>query len=67
MIRHYHIIFRELVFITSPSYISISIAAVGNTIKIKVIYLTSYILVCLFVVYYRSPVFWALLLIYWYW
>ena len=25
-------IFREFIFITSPSYISISIAAVGNTV-----------------------------------
>ena len=32
MFRHYRVIFRQLVFITSPSYISISIAAVGNTI-----------------------------------
>ena len=32
MFRHYHVILRELVFITSPSYLSISIAAVGNTI-----------------------------------
>ena len=32
MFRHYRVIFRELVFITSPSYISTSIAAVGNTI-----------------------------------
>ena len=28
MFRHYRVIFRELVFITSPSFISISIAAV---------------------------------------
>ena len=34
MFRHYRVIFRELVFITSPSYISISIAAVGNAIYI---------------------------------
>ena len=27
MFRHYRVIFRELVFITSPSYLSISIAA----------------------------------------
>ena len=27
MFRHYHVIFRELVFITLPSYIGISIAA----------------------------------------
>ena len=32
MFRHYRVIFRQFVFITSPSYISISIAAVGNTI-----------------------------------
>ena len=32
MFRHYRVIFRQLVFITSPSYTSISIAAVGNTI-----------------------------------
>ena len=32
MFRHYRVTFRQLVFITSPSYISISIAAVGNTI-----------------------------------
>ena len=32
MFRHYRVIFRQLVFIASPSYISISIAAVGNTI-----------------------------------
>ena len=32
MFRHYRVIFRELVFITSPCYVSISIAAVGNTI-----------------------------------
>ena len=30
MFRHYLVIFMELVFITSQSYISISIAAVGN-------------------------------------
>ena len=29
--RHYRVIFRQLVFINSQSYISISIAAVGNT------------------------------------
>ena len=32
MFQHYRVIFRQLVFITSQSYISISIAAVGNTI-----------------------------------
>jgi hypothetical protein len=32
LFRHYRVIFRELLFITSPSYIIISIAAVGNTI-----------------------------------
>ena len=32
MFRHYPVLFRELVFITSPSYINISVAAVGNTI-----------------------------------
>ena len=32
MFRHYRVIFRQLVFITSPSYISISVAAVGNTV-----------------------------------
>ena len=32
MYRQYRVIFRELVFITSPSYISISIAAVGSKI-----------------------------------
>jgi hypothetical protein len=31
MFRQYRVLFRELVFITSSSYISISIAAVGNT------------------------------------
>ena len=31
MFRHYRVVFRQLVFITSPSYVSISIAAVGNT------------------------------------
>jgi hypothetical protein len=31
MFRHYPVIFRQLVFITLQSYISISIAAVGNT------------------------------------
>ena len=35
MFRHYRVIFRQLVFITSPSYISISIAAVGNTIQVN--------------------------------
>jgi hypothetical protein len=30
MFRHYRVIFRELVFITPPSYISISTAAVGT-------------------------------------
>ena len=35
MFRHYRVIFRELVFITSPSHVSISIAAVSNTISIK--------------------------------
>ena len=34
MFRHYRVIFRELAFITSPSYIIISIAAVGNTVKL---------------------------------
>ena len=32
MFRHYRVIFRQLVFTTPPSYISISVAAVGNTI-----------------------------------
>ena len=32
MFRHYRVIFRQLVFITSPTYTSTSIAAVGNTI-----------------------------------
>ena len=32
MFGYYRVIFRQLVFITSPSYISISAAAVGNTI-----------------------------------
>ena len=32
MFRHYRVILGVLVFITSSSYISISIAAVGNTI-----------------------------------
>ena len=32
MFRHYRVIFRQLVSITAPSYISIWIAAVGNTI-----------------------------------
>ena len=32
MFRHYRVIFRQLVFLTSPNYIRISIAAVGNTI-----------------------------------
>ena len=32
MFRHYRVIFRELVFITSQSYLSVSIAAVGKTI-----------------------------------
>ena len=35
MFRHYRVIFRQLVFITSPSYISISVAAVGNTTEIN--------------------------------
>ena len=35
MFRHYRVIFRQLVFITSPGYISISIAAVGNKILIN--------------------------------
>ena len=30
--RHYRVTFRELVFIASPSYISITIAAIGSTI-----------------------------------
>ena len=30
MFRHYRVILMELVFITSPSYISISVADVGN-------------------------------------
>ena len=34
MFRQYLVIFRELVFITSPSYVSISIAAVGDTVTI---------------------------------
>jgi len=32
MFRHYHVILRELVINTLPSYTSISNAAVGNTI-----------------------------------
>jgi hypothetical protein len=39
MFRHYRVILRELAFITSPSYISISIAAV-----VKTIYLLTYLL-----------------------
>ena len=35
MFRHYRVIFRELEFITSPSYVSMSIAAVGNTTYIN--------------------------------
>ena len=35
MFRYYRVIFRQLVFITSPSYISVSIAAAGNTIWIN--------------------------------
>ena len=31
MFQHYRVIFRQLVFINSPSYISISIAAVGQS------------------------------------
>ena len=31
MFRHYRVIFRQLVFITSPGYISISIVAVDKT------------------------------------
>ena len=42
MFRHYRIIFRELVFITSPRYISISIAAVpgkhDSSINIQNVY-----------------------------
>ena len=34
MFRHYRVIFRQLVFITSPSYIRISIAPVGNQFKL---------------------------------
>ena len=34
MFRHYRVIFSELVFITSPSYVSISIAALGKTFKL---------------------------------
>ena len=37
MFRHYRVIFRDLVFGILPSYISISIAAVGNTISIDAI------------------------------
>ena len=40
MFRHYRVIFRQLVFITSPSYISISIAAVGNTVQANKIFKT---------------------------
>jgi hypothetical protein len=36
MFRHYRVILRELVINTLPSYTSISDAAVGNTIYIKV-------------------------------
>jgi len=32
MFRHHHVILRELVISTLPSYTSISNAAVGNTI-----------------------------------
>ena len=37
MFWHYHVIFRELVFITSPSYISISIAAVGKSMLLFIL------------------------------
>ena len=35
MFRHYRVIFRELVFIISPSHISISIVAVMNTSSLE--------------------------------
>ena len=35
MFRHYRVIFRELVFIISLSYLGLSIAAVGNTVWIN--------------------------------
>jgi hypothetical protein len=39
MFRHYCVIFRELVISTLPSYTSISNAAVGNAIKIKIFHI----------------------------
>ena len=39
MFRQYRVIFRQLVFITSPSYINTSTAAVGNTGDITIIHL----------------------------
>ena len=35
MFRHNRVIFRGLVFITSPSFLSVSIAAVGNTVEVN--------------------------------
>ena len=40
MFRQYRVIFRQLVFITSTSYISVSIAAVGNKIWINEMFKT---------------------------
>jgi hypothetical protein len=41
MFRHYRVIFRHLVFITSPSYISVSIAAVVVVLVVGLISTTA--------------------------
>jgi hypothetical protein len=58
MFPHYRVIFRELVFITSPNYIRISIVAVGNTIKINKIFKTysaSTTVTAIYSLYVRPP------------
>jgi hypothetical protein len=39
MFRHHRVILREVVINSLPSYISISNAGVGNTLKIKMFHL----------------------------
>jgi hypothetical protein len=54
MFRHYRVVFREFVFITWPSYISISIAAVGNTITCRSVIIYKLIVIVLLLVILRK-------------
>jgi hypothetical protein len=40
MFQHYHVILRELIISTLPSYTNVSNAAIGNTICVKICKLT---------------------------